>query len=168
MLIILCGPPCTGKSAIGADLQSRFGFIHLEVDAIRQRILPDSDQKIEDRDIAYCAMHLVVEHLLREGGTVVVDATYNRELHRQELVAILKTVETPVALIQCKTPLENVLARFKSRAPGHAALDLTEDLVRELWANFAYSSDGITIDTSQPCDIDLDREDSIDRWVKMQ
>ena len=168
MLVILCGPPCTGKSAIGADLESRFGFVHLEVDAIRQRILPGSDQKIEDRDPAYRAMHLLAKHLLREGATVVVDATYNRELHRNELAAVLKAVATPAVLIQCRTPLEIVLARFKSRAPGHAALDLTEDVVRELWTNFAYSSDGITIDTSQPCDVDLDREDSLERWMKMQ
>lgn len=168
MLVILCGPPCTGKSAIGSELQSRFGFIHLEVDAIRQRILPDSDQNIEDRNTAYRAMHLIAEHLLREGGTVVVDATYNRELHRKELASIAKSIETPTALMQCKAPLDVVLARFKVREPGHAALDLTEDVVRELWTNFAYSSDGMIIDTSQPCDVDLDRNDSLERWVQMQ
>ena len=168
MLVVLCGPPCTGKSAIGEDLQNRFGFIHLEVDAIRQRILPDSDQNIEDRNTAYRAMHLMAELLLRHGATVVVDATYNRELHRKELAAILKTVETSAALIQCKAPLDVVLARFKSRPQGHAALDLTEDLVRELWTNFAYSSDGLTIDTSQPSDVDLDRDDSLERWAQMK
>jgi len=77
-------------------------------------------------------------------------------------------VETHKALIQCKAPLDVVLARFKSRPPGHAALDLTEDLVRELWTNFAYSSDGLTIDTSQPADVDLDRDDSLERWVQMK
>src|SRR5689334_22935466 len=168
MLVILCGPPCTGKSAIGAELQSQFGFIHLEVDAVRQRILPDSDQKIEDRNAAYRAMHLIAEHLLREGANVVVDATYNRELHRKELAAVLKTLEKPVALIQCKAPLDVVLARFRARPPGHAALDLTEDLVRELWKNFSYSKDGMTIDTSQPCDVDLDREDTLEQWVQMR
>src|ERR1051325_847079 len=106
MLVILCGPPCTGKSAIGTDLESRFGFIHLEVDAIRQRILPDSDQNIEDRDTAYRAMHLMAELLLRQGATVVVDATYTREIHRKEIAAIRKTVETHAALIQCKAPLD--------------------------------------------------------------
>ena len=168
MLVILCGPPCTGKSAIGEDLQNRFGFIHLEVDAIRQRILPDSDQNIEDRDIAYRAMHLIAELLLRQGATVVVDATYNREVHRKELAAIAKTVETPAALIQCNASLDVVLARFKARPPGHAALDLTDDVVRELWTSFAYSSDGLTIDTSQPSDVDLDRDDSLARWAQMK
>ena len=113
-------------------------------------------------------MHLIAELLLREGATVVVDATYNRELHRKELAAILKTIETPAALIQCKAPLDVVLSRFESRPPGHAALDLTEDVVRDLWTKFAYSIDGITIDTSQPCEVDLDRDDSLERWVQMQ
>jgi predicted kinase len=168
MLVILCGPPCTGKTAIGTDLENRFGFIHLEVDAIRQRILPDSNQNIDDRNIAYRAMHLMAELLLRQGATVVVDATYNRNLHRKGLAAILKTVETHTALIQCKAPLDVVLARFKSRPPGHAALDLTEDVVRELWTNFAYSTDGLTIDTSLPQNVDLDRNDSLERWIQMK
>jgi predicted kinase len=138
------------------------------VDAIRQRILPASDQNIEDRNTAYRTMHLIAELLLRRGATVVVDATYNREVHRKDLAAILKSVETPVALIQCKAPLNVVLARFTARPAGHAALDLTDDIVRELWTNFAYSSDGLTIDTSQPSDVDLDRDDSLERWAQMK
>ena len=99
---------------------------------------------------------------------MVVDATYNRELHRKELAAVVKALETRAALIQCKVRIDVAVARFQSRPAGHAALDLTEDLVRELWTNFAYSKDGIIIDTAQPCDVDLDREDSLERWAQMQ
>lgn len=177
MLIIVCGPPCTGKSSIGAELESRFGFTHLEMDAIRQRILPDSDQRQEHRDIGYRAMHLLAEHLLRAGKTVAVNATYNRELHRTELLSIVKSIQCRTVLVQCKAPLEIAIARFKSRPPGHAALDLTEELVRELWSNFAYSSDGIVVDTSQAAEDslgDVQRHmnrvegDSLERWVRMQ
>ena len=168
MLLIVCGPPCTGKSTIGADLHRRFGFTHLEVDAIRQRIIPDSDQRPEDRDIAYRTMHLLAEHLLLAGKGVIVNATYNREVHRRELVSMLKSIGYPAALVQCKAPLDTVISRFKSRPPGHAALDLTEELVRELWSNFAYSSDGITVDTSQASELSLPGADSLKRWMKMQ
>jgi len=177
MLVVVCGPPCTGKSTIGAELQRRLGFTHLEVDAIRQRVLPDSDQRPEDRDIAYRAMHLLAEHLLRTGKMVAVNATYNRERQREELASILKSIQCPAVLVQCKAPLEIVITRFKARPSGHPALDLTEALVRELWSNFAYSDDGIVVDTSRAPELSLadvqahvrgSRPDSLERWVRMQ
>lgn len=177
MLVIVCGPPCTGKSTIGAELQRRLGFIHLEVDAIRQRVIPDSDQRLEHRDIAYRTMHLLAEHLLRAGKTVVLNATYNRQVHRNELTSTLKSIQCPAALVQCKAPLQIVMARFTSRAAGHAALDLTEELVRELWSNFAYSSDGIVVDTSRAPELSFAdvlahvnraKADSLERWIKMR
>ena len=128
MLIVICGPPCTGKSTMGAELQRRLGSAHLDVDALRQQLLPDSDQRIEDRDIAYRKMHSFAGQLLRLGKSVIVTATYNREMHRRELAAMLNTVHSRVALIQCRAPLETVISRFNSRPAGHAAIDLTEDL----------------------------------------
>ena len=166
MLIILCGPPCTGKSTIGAELQQRLGFVHLEVDDIRQRLLPDSDQRIEDRDIAYRGMHLLADHLGRSGQSVIVNATYNRDLHRKEVASIA----AKVALIQCRASLETVVSRFRSRAPGHAALDLTEDLVRELWTNFAWSNDGVQVDSVSDALAHVTRTagDSLERWIRMK
>ena len=177
MLLIICGPPCTGKSTIGAELQRRFGFVHLEMDAIRQRILPESDQRQEHRDVGYRAMHLVAEHLCYAGKKVAVNATYNRELHRNELATMLESISCSTILVQCMAPLETVMARFTSRPSGHAALDLTEDLVRELWSNFAYSRDGIVVDTSKSVAVCLDEiethlnrrvADSIERWKRME
>jgi uncharacterized protein len=177
MIVILCGPPCTGKSTIGSELQHRLGFTHLEMDSVRQRVLPNSDQRLEHRDIGYRAMHLLAEHLLRTGQTVIVNATYNRELHRTELGTILKSLECPAVLVQCTAPLDLVISRFKSRPPGHAALDLDEDLVRELWSKFAYSSDGVVINTSRDPEetfaaiqthIVRGENHSLERWMKMQ
>ena len=166
MLVILCGPPCTGKSTIGDELQRRFGFTHLDVDAIRQRVLPNSGQKIEDRDIAYREMHRLAESALRSGRSVIVNATYNRAVHRKAAASI----SNGAMLIQCRAPLETVLSRFRSRPPGHAALDLTEDLVRELWTNFAWSSDGIVADTidGAVAHVNASTADSLEQWIRLK
>jgi uncharacterized protein len=170
MLVILSGPPCTGKSTIGAELQRRLGFTHLDVDALRQELLPNSDQRIEDRDIAYRRMHWFAEQLLGFGKTVIVNATYNREVHRKEVAAILKKVQSRAVLIQCRAPLETVISRFNSRSPGHAALDLTEDLVRELWTNFAWSTDGVIVETIDQAlaHINPSTVDSLEQWIRMK
>ena len=166
MVIILCGPPCTGKSTIGAELHQRLGFPHLDVDTIRQRLLPDSDQRIEDRDIAYRAMHLTAEHLVRSGESVILNATYNRGVHRREAAAI----SAEMKLIQCRAALETVLGRFRSRPPDHAAVDLTEQLVRELWTNFTWSNDGVQVESISDVMHHVRRPgaDSFENWVRMK
>jgi predicted kinase len=166
MLVILCGPPCTGKSTIGAQLERELGFTHLDVDTIRQRLLPNSDQRTEDRDVAYRGMHLVAEHLLRSGKSVIMNATYNRELHRREAASITNKA----ALIQCRSPLETVMSRFRSRPAGHAALDLTDDLVRDLWTNYVWSSDGVVVETFEDAlaHVKETKGDSLGRWINMK
>ncbi|HYR87340.1 MAG TPA: ATP-binding protein [Terriglobia bacterium] len=173
MLVIVCGPPCTGKSTIADALERNDGLIHLEVDRVRERVLPDSDQRQEHRDIAYRSMHSTAEYLIRAGQGVIVNATYNRQLHRKELAAI----QGQAFLVQCKAPLDLVISRFRSRPPGHPAVDLTEEKVLELWTNYAYSSDGLMVDTSQSPEVSvaevrawLDRAEpaALTRWAGMR
>ena len=149
MIVIVCGPPCTGKSTIASALEREMGWTWLELDRIRQRLLPESDQREEDRDTSYRAMHLVTEHLVRLGHSVIVDATYGREDPRKELARI----GSPAVFVQCKAPPELAIARFRARRPGHAAVDLTDQRVLELNARFEYSGEGLVVDTSQPIDV---------------
>jgi predicted kinase len=111
-------------------------------------------------------MHLTAEYLLQAGQNVVVSATYNRDQHRRGAAVLANSV----ALVQCRAPLETVIDRFKSRPAGHAALDLTEDLVRDLWMNFAWSRDGIVAGTSDEAVAHIrgSTGDSLERWKRMQ
>ena len=74
-LIVVCGPPCSGKSTIARALSARTGAIHLELDSILVRLLPGSAHSEKDRDVAYRAMHTIAECLLRSVDEVI-PATY--------------------------------------------------------------------------------------------
>jgi predicted kinase len=176
--VIVCGPPCTGKSTIAEALQQQTGnFIHLEMDRIREWVIPDSDQRLEHRDIGYRTMHLIARHLLLAGQNLIVNATYNRAIHRAELAQTIGATGSSAFLVQCRAPLDLALARFRNRPPGHPALDLDEKKVRDLHTRFAYSVDGILLDTSHPQDVCLDRLETyirggspsaLERWLKMR
>ncbi len=152
MLVIVCGPPCSGKSTIAAALATRLGFPHLEIDRIRERLLPVSDLREEDRDAGYRCMHLIAEEILSARVSVILDATYGREIHRKEIGQIINSIGVMTFLIQCKVPAEVALDRFRHRPAGHPAADLTEERVVSLAPEFVYSPEGIVIDTTQSID----------------
>lgn len=85
-IIIFSGPPCSGKSTFASDISVRMGFPHLQMDEIRACLIPQSKQSKTDRDIAYRAMHLLADHLLQKGVTVILDATYGPYEHRDQTV----------------------------------------------------------------------------------
>ena len=87
-LIVVAGPPCSGKSYLAEILANHTGIRHLEMDTIRARLMPESRHAKPDRDIAYRTMHFAAEMLLSAGHSVILDATYMPVEHRLELEGI--------------------------------------------------------------------------------
>jgi predicted kinase len=138
-LIVLSGPPCSGKSTLADQLAMIFGALVLDIDQLRQIVIPDSRQSQEHRDIAYRCMHLISEKLLEAGAsTIIMTATYSRRRPRQWLRSLADSKSTQVCILACHVSPEIAIARFRSRAPGHPAVDLTEDLVQRQVMDYPY------------------------------
>lgn len=98
-------------------------------------------QTREDRNIAYGCVHLIAEKLLNAGVTgIVAVATYGRREPRQWLRSVADRTAAQVCAMASKVNPETAVARFRSRQPGHAAVDLTEDLVRRQAADNQYGA----------------------------
>ena len=138
-LIIVTGPPCSGKSTLAEQLAANLGALVLDVDQIRKIVMPGSQQSQEDRDIAYRCMHLVAQKLLEVGANkVLLVATYSRRNPRQWLCSLADNESAQVCILACQVSPEIAVARFRSRKPGHPAVDLTEDLVRQQVMDYPY------------------------------
>ena len=83
MIVVFSGPPCSGKSLLGGLVATSRNFTHLEMDAIRLRLLPGASHTREDRRIAYRAMHLMAETLALRGESVIVNAGYSHAADRR-------------------------------------------------------------------------------------
>ena len=118
------------------------------MDVIRSYLIPHSSHNQTDRDIAYRAMHLLAEQLLKKSVTVIVDATYQRSEQRQQLESLACRTGAFPFLIQCKVPPEVALSRFSRGRREHAAVDLTLRRVRQLNENFPYFENGLMVDTT--------------------
>lgn len=150
-LVVLTGPPCSGKSTLAGQLGAIFGGLVLDIDQVRQIVIPNSQQSQEDRNIAYRCMHLVSQKLLDVGaGTIFLTATYSRRNPRQWLRSLADSKSAQVCILACKVSPEVAIARFRSRKPGHPAIDLTEDLVQRQVMEYSYGVANVV-----ECDIPL-------------
>ena len=98
-----------------------------------------------DRDVTYRAMHLIAEYLLKSGHPVILDATYTRPVHTMALRDLAGASGVALRIIQCRVSADLAVRRFKERSPGHFAVDLTEQRVRDFANAYPYRDDVLTV-----------------------
>ncbi len=156
-LVIFAGPPCSGKSTLGALLAKRQDIVHLEMDAFRLRLLPEAAHTREDRQVAYRGMHYAAQLLLERGHSVIVNAGYGHPEDRAEAAAVAARTGARLLLAEFTLPLEVALERAGARRGVHPGHDLTDERVTELVLSFPYTGAGVTIDSTQPVSECLER-----------
>lgn len=119
---------------------------HLEMDQFRARILPLSDQRVDDRDVAYEAMHFAAESLAGWCQTAILDATYTATPCRAGLVDVVERTGGALFVIECYVSAAAAAERFSSR-DSHPAVDLTESRVRTLAEDYPYFAPACRIRT---------------------
>jgi predicted kinase len=159
-LILMSGLSGSGKSTVARYLARQQGAIHLRSDAVRKHLAgisidesgqdnlysPEMTQKTYDRLLELGIL------LSKEGFTVILDAKYDRLVHRQTAIARANSQHIPIKIIQCHAPLAILRDRLKQRQGDIS--DATADLLVSQQANaeaitsaeLAYVN---TVDTSQ-------------------
>jgi len=142
--VVVSGPPCAGKSTVARQLSQALGAPHLEMDQIRRRTLPASDQRVEDRDVAYRAMHVAAELMAPWCGTVILDATYSAALCRADLSAAIERTGGALFVIECHVSAPLAVERFRRRGT-HPAVDLTPARVAALANRYRHFTEACAV-----------------------
>ena len=143
-LLVISGPPCAGKSTLAHAIATSFEFRWLQADQILTALIPSSDRRKTDRDIAYRATLLIAEESLIGSRSVLLDATYGTIEHRKAVEVSVSAHRTPFYLIQCRVSPQMAVDRFKRRE-SHPAIDLEENRVRDLASRYQYAGLGLII-----------------------
>jgi len=150
MVVVLAGPPCSGKSTAGAWLASTLPGIHLHVDAILTAIKPESDRCLEDRRLAYEVAARAIKPVLDRGLSAVLDCTYSRKEYRQQVVDYVPD-DVPLVVIEFLVGVDVALERFENRQ-AHHAVDLTPAIVADKVRTYPYGAGTALVDSDSSDD----------------
>ncbi len=144
-LVLIGGPPGTGKSTLARALAGAGDFEVIRSDVVRKELAGDLrgaalySAEWMDRTYAECLRRAEVS--LSEGGRVIVDATFREDRRRAEFLAAAQRLGVPGLLLMCEAPPELVRQRLAART-GDAS-DADWDVYRKSAAGWEESSPAV-------------------------
>ena len=117
-LVVLCGLPGTGKSHFARELASRAPFFWLNSDRTRKLLVDTPSYSRREHRRVFAAMHVLTRGYLRNGHSVVFDATNLNENVRRPLYESAAAVGVEPLIIRFTAPSELVRRRLTDRADG--------------------------------------------------
>lgn len=149
-VVVLSGPPCSGKSTVGAGMLTQQApqqrrWMGLQVDAVFDLLFPASDRNRDDRMRAYDGAHLLARMFLDMEEVVVLECTYARRDQRASLVNALAGSTAAMWVVEFLVSGDEAVDRFRAR---RQVTDLDDELVRERVDSFPYSDEALHIVSS--------------------
>ncbi|MCQ4313996.1 AAA family ATPase [Pseudomonas stutzeri] len=141
-LAITHGVSAVGKSQVALRLVEALGALRLRSDVERKRLHGEQPQgqsseldagiySAEAGEATYKRLHSLAETALNAGFSVVIDATYLKQQHRQTAWQAAESTGVPFVIIDCEAPdavIEQWLAQ--RQAEGGDPSDATMDVVK--------------------------------------
>jgi predicted kinase len=119
-LILLSGLPGTGKSYVAAALARRLGASVVRSDEVRKALVGQPRYTTAESGRVYLTCYALLRALLREGRTVIFDATNLRRDGRRTARRIAKETGAAFVVVVTHAPAAVVAERLRRRAAGAA------------------------------------------------
>jgi len=132
-LVVVSGLPGTGKSYFCRRLAERTPIIIMESDVMRKTLFPSPTYSATESVRLFQAIHHLIEHLLKKGISLVLDATNLSERNRERLYHIAYQINARLVMVRVEAPPEVVQERLRNRADGTGS---EEDQSEADWAVF--------------------------------
>lgn len=168
-LIIVNGPPASGKSTFGKDIAAGLGLPFLSKDDLKEEMF-DSLGKIErtiSRSLGETSMRLmytVAKQILDAGVGVVIEANFYRGISEGDLSRLIEISDA--VMVHCVASPEELKQRYAERAKSgerHPVHDdagkvdvLEKDLEKGIYDPLDLDIPLIRVDTSDGFDPDAD------------
>lgn len=139
-LIIISGPPCSGKTTLGQRLAADLLLPFIYKDGIKERLfdrlgIGDLAWSSQLSLASYDLLFYFMEALLRAGQPLVVEANFRPEREAASFRELQTRVDFSPLQVLCRTDGQVLLERFRRRAvagarhPGHLDLENESNLL---------------------------------------
>ncbi len=158
-IVIVSGPPASGKTTVARPLARLLGFALLSKDDLKESLYKSLGGKRGDLEfsgrVGAAAMDLLWV-LARHCPAVVLEANFRTRSPGER--AQLAALEGAIVEVYCRVPLEEASRRFAERAreernhPAHALVEMLPERMCKYAEPFAMSP-VIEVDTTLPVDV---------------
>lgn len=170
-IVLVTGPPASGKSFIAQVLADRLGVPLIAKDAIKETLYDElgTGDVAWSRKLGRATFALVYQALetqLRALCPVIVEGNFSADHARVEFARLGQRFRFRVLEIHCTAPLDVLLARYEARAesrhPGHADMERLDDIGAATAGAPGYAplcisgGDLLVIDTTSFDDVDIE------------
>lgn len=125
MIVIFCGLPGTGKTTLAKELAPLIDAIILSTDKIRKQLIPKPTYKRYERELIYDVMMLIAKYLHKARKNCILDATFNKESSRKDVINKLGLLPNQVFIVECACPEDVVISRLESRRADWSDADVS-------------------------------------------
>ena len=162
-LIIVSGPPASGKTTIASRIALEFGLPSISKDQIKETLfdtlgIGDRDWSMKLGLASVVLMFKVIETQLEAGKSLVAEANFYTEFDTPRFRDLKASYEFNLVQVHCVAHTEVLLSRYRerwntgARHPGHIDHNRTDDLERGLaeavWQPMTIDGRTVSVDTS--------------------
>lgn len=112
MIIIVCGLPGSGKSFFASRLAEKLSAQYISSDLTRKAMHATGQYTLKDKLAVYLAMGSMASKALRQGKTVVLDATFHHHTMRDLFIELAGEFQTPLHFILIQASPEIIKKRL--------------------------------------------------------
>jgi predicted kinase len=143
LVVIVAGPPCTGKTTLARRLARDLGLPYVGKDDIKERLFDSLgwNDRAWSKKLGVASMDLLyymIESQVAAGRSLVAESNFKAEFDSRRFQDIARRCPFEAVQIQCRTEGALLLDRFRARDrsgerhPGHVGSDRDDEVAAVL------------------------------------
>lgn len=158
MLVLVCGPPGTGKSTVAERVTERLDGRLLRTDVVRKELYPEPSYSSEESAAVYDELFERAHTSLAADEHVVLDGTFRRAALRERAAGVAAAADAEFRLVRVTCEEAVVRERIRARVDDPSDADFT--IHRQIKAEFEpVEAEHLRVDNSGSLDATLEAVD---------